>query len=86
MRVRSTRSHRSRGAYSPGGQGFWRGLGLQPSGPDENCRSSIFERGHGVVNLFFEASTRTRTSAFEIAAKRWGRGVFFRYRQGFQRF
>ncbi len=35
------------------------------------CRKSDMLRGRMIVNLFFEASTRTRTS-FEIAAKRLG--------------
>jgi aspartate carbamoyltransferase catalytic subunit len=39
--------------------------------PDENFRKFDLLRGRMVVNLFFEASTRTRTS-FEIAAKRLG--------------
>ena len=38
-----------------------------------------------VVNLFFEASTRTRTS-FEIAAQAAGRGRRFHHRAGVQRF
>src|ERR1700747_1596259 len=38
--------------------------------PAENKKSDML-RGRMIVNLFFEASTRTRTS-FEIAAKRLG--------------
>src|SRR6202451_2022830 len=40
-------------------------------GPGQRFRKLYFLRGRMVVNLFFEASTRTRTS-FEIAAKRLG--------------
>ena len=36
---------------------------------DRNLKKVPFLRGHTVANLFFEASTRTRTS-FELAAKR----------------
>ncbi len=43
---------------------------LQP-GPNEGYKRLDVLRGRTVVNLFFEASTRTRTS-FEIAAKRLG--------------
>ena len=43
---------------------------FQPRGGDSHRRFDIL-RGRMVVNLFFEASTRTRTS-FEIAAKRLG--------------
>ncbi len=39
--------------------------------PGETFKRFEFLRGRTVVNLFFEASTRTRTS-FEIAAKRLG--------------
>ena len=39
--------------------------------PDENYRRLDALRGKTIVNLFFEASTRTRVS-FEIAAKRLG--------------
>ena len=42
-------------------------------------------RGKMIVNLFYEASTRTRTS-FEIAAKRLGAGCRFHHRFGLQRF
>jgi len=43
---------------------------LQPR-PNESYKRLDVLRGRTVVNLFFEASTRTRTS-FEIAAKRLG--------------
>src|ERR1700722_16574202 len=43
---------------------------FQPK-PDQGFRKLDLLRGRMVVNLFFEASTRTRTS-FEIAAKRLG--------------
>ncbi|MBM3774450.1 MAG: aspartate carbamoyltransferase, partial [Acidobacteria bacterium] len=39
--------------------------------PLQNHQKLDTLRGHMIVNLFFEASTRTRTS-FEIAAKRLG--------------
>ncbi len=39
--------------------------------PDQTFRRSDILKGKMIVNLFFEASTRTRTS-FEIAAKRLG--------------
>jgi aspartate carbamoyltransferase catalytic subunit len=41
------------------------------AGPDQRFRKFDLLRGRMVVNLFFEASTRTRTS-FELAAKRLG--------------
>jgi aspartate carbamoyltransferase catalytic subunit len=44
---------------------------FQPRGGDHSYRKFDILRGRMVVNLFFEASTRTRTS-FEIAAKRLG--------------
>ena len=47
-----------------------RARAFQP-GPNESFRRLDVLRGRMVVNLFFEASTRTRTS-FEIAAKRLG--------------
>jgi len=47
-----------------------RARAFQP-GPNEPFRRLDVLRGRMVVNLFFEASTRTRTS-FEIAAKRLG--------------
>jgi aspartate carbamoyltransferase catalytic subunit len=47
-----------------------RAKNFQPA-PKESYRRSDVLRGRTVVNLFFEASTRTRTS-FEIAAKRLG--------------
>ena len=46
---------------------------FQPSGNQPFKRFDIL-RGRTVVNLFFEASTRTRTS-FEIAAKRLGADI-----------
>src|SRR5690606_24997616 len=42
--------------------------------PGEPLRSSEILRGHTVANLFFETSTRTRTS-FELAARRLGADV-----------
>jgi aspartate carbamoyltransferase catalytic subunit len=47
-----------------------RARGFQPA-EDHHFRKFDFLRGRMVVNLFFEPSTRTRTS-FEIAAKRLG--------------
>ena len=47
-----------------------RAKAFQPA-PGEGFRRLDTLRGRSVVNLFFEASTRTRTS-FEIAAKRLG--------------
>lgn len=47
-----------------------RAKAFQPA-PGEGFRRLDVLRGRSVVNLFFEASTRTRTS-FEIAAKRLG--------------
>ncbi len=47
-------------------------LGRWAAGPEARKGASL--RGRTVVNLFFEASTRTRTS-FEIAAKRLGGDV-----------
>jgi aspartate carbamoyltransferase catalytic subunit len=46
-----------------------RARNFQPAEAQRNARDLL--RGRMVVNLFFEASTRTRTS-FEIAAKRLG--------------
>ncbi len=46
---------------------------FQPA-PGETFKRFEILRGRTVVNLFFEASTRTRTS-FEIAAKRLGADI-----------
>jgi len=46
---------------------------FQPASGENFKRSDVL-RGRTVVNLFFEASTRTRTS-FEIAAKRLGADI-----------
>lgn len=50
-----------------------RSKGFKPAPGDTFKRSDIL-RGRTIVNLFFEASTRTRTS-FEIAAKRLGADI-----------
>lgn len=50
-----------------------RSKNFQPA-PGESFKRSDTLRGRTVVNLFFEASTRTRTS-FEIAARRLGADV-----------
>jgi aspartate carbamoyltransferase catalytic subunit len=48
-----------------------RACAFQPRGDGHTFRKLDLLRGRMVVNLFFEASTRTRTS-FEIAARRLG--------------
>jgi len=47
-----------------------RACDFQPA-PNESFKRSDTLRNRMIVNLFFEASTRTRTS-FEIAARRLG--------------
>ena len=69
---KSCRARRSKRSWT-------RAKDFQPRRPKFQTISTL--RGRMIVNLFFEASTRTRTS-FEIAAKTAGRGHRFHHGAG----